>query len=101
MKNNVSDSELKLAIDLIRVCALSSEVLAITEARWPIEEVQIFTTPHLRFPGNMERSGSFQEPAADRYLQMTCDDKDTECDVAFGTLDEEAEKHHLHQGSHT
>ena len=44
VKNNVSESELKLAIDLIRVCDLSSEVLAITEARRPIEEVQIIPT---------------------------------------------------------
>lgn len=50
MKNNVSQSELKLAIDLIRVCDLSSEVLAITEARWPIDEVQIFPTQQLELP---------------------------------------------------
>ena len=32
------NDEQRLAIDLIRVCDLSSKVLAINEARWPIEK---------------------------------------------------------------
>ena len=66
-RDSIRDATTQLAIDLIRVCDLSSEVLAITEASWPIEKS--FRNTHSAFA--LLRLGHSLEASTTSSRQIT------------------------------